>query len=47
LVLRSKFFQILKIVQGQDKTALAKNSKNGLKTKTGFKDYITAMRQTL
>jgi len=45
LVLRPQFFKSLRPskVKTKTKTALAKTkiSKNGLKTKTGLKDYIT------
>jgi len=47
LGLKIAIFQILKAVQGQDQDRLAKiktkTSKNGLKTKTGLKDYITGL----
>jgi len=42
LVLRPQIFKSLRLSKVKIKTALAKTSKNGLKTKTGLKDYITA-----
>jgi len=46
LILRPQFFIYLRPTKVKTKTVLAKTktSKNGLKTKTGLKNYITATR---
>jgi len=42
--LKTAIFQILKTVQGQDQDRFGQDLKNnGLKTKTGLKDYITGV----
>jgi len=51
LVLRPQFFKSLRLSKAKTndyETALAKTktSKNGLKTKTGLKDYITGLYLT-